>query len=228
MIVAQPSLSLLHFDAIIFDMDGTLIDSERPIQQAFHDTCHARGLIHQPDVFTSLVGLGMAAGEALLRERLQGETDIDAFSAEWERHTLIRNGAGIPLKPGAHSFLDWLDAQKTPAAIATSTRRARAQLKLDFLGVTTRFAHIVCGDEITNGKPAPDIFLEAARRLGIAPARCLAIEDSANGVRAATAAGMTTIHIPDVVPHSAEIAALGGVYMESMSALHAAMAETLS
>jgi beta-phosphoglucomutase-like phosphatase (HAD superfamily) len=212
-------ISLSSFDAVIFDMDGTLIDSERPIMAAFHETCERRGLAHQPEVFLALLGLPLAAGKALLRKKLCGEPDVDAFELEWYEATLLHNGPVIPLKPGAQALLDFLSQRNVSIAIATATGSQRAHQKLRPLNVLPQIAHVVCGDEVANGKPAPAIFLEAARRLGIGPSRCLAVEDSHNGVTAALAAGMVTVHVPDVLPHSPELSARGAHHVTSLSAL---------
>ena len=115
---------------------------------------------------------------------------------------------GIVLKPGLIELMAWLEAENLCKAVATSTRRSRAESKLVHAGLFERFAALVGGDEIAHGKPAPDIFIEAATRLGIDAADCVVLEDSEPGVRGALAAGMTPIMVPDLHPPSAALSAM--------------------
>ena len=111
----------------------------------------------------------------------------------------------MPPKPGAKEIFDFLQQRKVPFAIATSTNLASAKIRLDVVGLLAPVQAIVGGDEIEKGKPAPDIYLRAAERLGVEPQRCVAIEDSAPGITAARAAGMKAILVPDVAPATDEM-----------------------
>ena len=132
---------------------------------------------------------------------------------------------GVPLKPGCREILASLHARGIPMAIGSSGRRAQIESNLSVSGFTSYFFAIASGDEVLHGKPAPDIFLLAAKRLGVPPADCYVFEDSPNGIRAAHAAGMKPILIPDLMPVTEEIASLTvGVYKVLTDALEELMA----
>ena len=131
---------------------------------------------------------------------------------------------GIALKTGVHEVLDWLDEVQLPRAVATSTRRARAKVKLTEAGLFQRIDALVGGDEVPHGKPAPDLPLEAARRLGVAPSDCVVLEDSHPGVRAAIAAGMPVFMIPDLVEPADDVIAAGAIVVRSLHHVRAQLA----
>jgi HAD superfamily hydrolase (TIGR01509 family) len=122
----------------------------------------------------------------------------------------------LAVKPGVHELLGWLEANAIKRAVATSTRRERAVSKLERTALLPRFHQIVGGDEVARGKPAPDIYVEAARRLSANAASCLVLEDSEPGVRAAFAAGMLPIMVPDLHPPSADLAALDLIVLPTL------------
>jgi HAD superfamily hydrolase (TIGR01509 family) len=158
------------------------------------------------DFYTRFVGRGNDEAERLLIERFGDTMPLDRFRVRWKRdfdERLVQ--APLPHKPGAVALLDRLDARGIPKALATSTPRAVALRCLGSL--YSRFSVFAFGDEVEHSKPAPDLFLLAASRLGIAPGDCLVIEDSEAGVRAARAAAMAVIMVPDLVEPSPEIAA---------------------
>ena len=114
---------------------------------------------------------------------------------------------GIKPKDGLYELLDFLDLRKIPFAVATSSDEMDARLSLETANIINRVQFVVSGDNVANGKPAPDIYLEAARMLAVEPTHCIALEDSSPGARAAISAGMTTLVIPDLLAPSEEIAA---------------------
>jgi HAD superfamily hydrolase (TIGR01509 family) len=116
-------------------------------------------------------------------------------------------------------LLDLLDTLRLPRAIATSNTHALARRHLDSHGLAERFHGVVAHGDYANGKPAPDPFLTAARQLGVAPAHCLALEDSHNGVRSASAAGMMTIMVPDLIPPTEEIHGLCTLVVDDLHAV---------
>jgi HAD superfamily hydrolase (TIGR01509 family) len=193
--------------AVIFDMDGLLLDSE-PLYRVTWQTAAAElGCPIDDELYTRFVGRGNDESERILRERFGDAFPFDEFRVRWRRdwdERLAR--APLARKPGAMELLDLLDARAIPKALATSTPRSIA---LRCLGdLAARFAVIVCGDEVEHSKPSPDLFLLTSERLGIAPEQCLVLEDSEAGVRAARAAGMDVIIVPDLIEPSAEIAAM--------------------
>jgi HAD superfamily hydrolase (TIGR01509 family) len=201
--------------AVIFDMDGLLLDSE-PLYRVTWQTAAADLRCPIDDEFYArFVGRGNEESERLLVERFGDALPIDEFRRRWRRDWDARMAAApLPRKPGAIELLDFLDERGTPKALATSSPRA---LALPCLGdLASRFDALSFGDEVEHAKPAPDLFLLASQRLRIAPAECLVLEDSEAGVRAARAAGMDVIMVPDLVAPSAEIAAMAKDVCESL------------
>ena len=128
-------------------------------------------------------------------------TSRELYHAELDRDT--------PVKPGLHPLLQWLQTEGVPLAVATSTRHEWAVKKLSKAGILACFHGMVCGDQVSQGKPHPEIFLSAAARIGVAPAQSVVLEDSDPGVRGATAAGMRVIQIPDVKAPTEAVRQLG-------------------
>ena len=191
--------------AVIFDMDGLLFDSERLYGEAILSAASEIGCAMSRDVFHQLVGRSREVNHRFLLEYYGADYPLEALIAAWGRHFEVRAAAGLPLKPGAVELLDLLDELRLPRAIATSSSHARVRRNLVSHGLTERFHSVVAHGDYANGKPAPDPFLKAAERLGVAPELCLALEDSHNGIRSASTAGMMTIMVPDLVPPTDEI-----------------------
>jgi HAD superfamily hydrolase (TIGR01509 family) len=148
-----------------------------------------------------MIGMGGDEGRCYLRghsldEQLVAEVERSA----WANYARYLEQEGVPCKQGLFEVLDFLDSRQMRRAVATSTRTELAERKLARVGVLDRFDAVVGGDQVRNGKPAPDIYLRAAERLERGPDECIVLEDSRNGVRAASAAGMTVILVPDLCP----------------------------
>lgn len=193
--------------AVIFDMDGLLLDSEPLYRVTWQTAARELGCPIDDNFYTHFVGRGNDEAERLLFERFGDAMPLDAFRVLWRRdfdERLAR--APLTRKPGAIELLDRLDARAIPKALATSSPRSIAVRCLGELA--SRFAALAFGDEVEHSKPAPDLFLLAAHRLGIEPVHCLVLEDSEAGVRAARAAGMDVILVPDLVEPSLEIASM--------------------
>lgn len=201
-------------------MDGLLLDSERLALTAFNAACAHFGLHDHAEVFMRCIGTNEAMGVEVLRDGLEGKVDHLEFRRIWSEHySLETEDKAIALKSGARELLAHLDAAGIPAAVATSTSTARATQKLRNAGILECFAEVVGGDAVERSKPHPDIFLEAAERLAVDPRKCLALEDSDNGVRAALAAGMTVVQVPDLVQPSAALRSFGHIVLESLHAV---------
>jgi HAD superfamily hydrolase (TIGR01509 family) len=191
--------------AVVFDMDGLMLDTERLGRRAWRRAMRERGYRLTDEEYLAAVGLTLPDVEATWK-RVLGENlpfaEIlrrkQALVEEW----IARDGP--PIKPGLRGLLDRLAALGLPAAVASSTGRALVERRLGQAGIAARFAALAAGDEVQRGKPAPDLFLLAARRLSVPPADCLALEDSDPGVFSAAGAGMRVIIIPDLKPPSRE------------------------
>lgn len=205
-----------HFKAIIFDMDGLLLDTERMALSAFLETCRHFGLPLQEELFIRCIGTNQSRGLQLLEEGLRGQVNHLAFIETWDRFIERTTNNCILLKEGAAELLDHISSFQTPTAVATSTHTNQAREKLRNAGILDRFATVIGGDQVANSKPAPDIYLRAAEILSVAPAACLALEDSENGVRSALSAGMTVVQIPDLVQPSAALRALGHIVLRTL------------
>lgn len=207
----------MKIDAAIFDMDGLLLDTERLCMRVFKQACDT---VQQPfyeDVYLSIIGRNSAGIEQIFRQAY-GD-NIEPINTEWRKNyqAIVRHQA-IPLKDGVIELLDWLKQQGIPIAVATSTHKELATIKLKLAGIDHYFDNLTCGCEVSNGKPDPEIYLLAAQRLNVDPRHCLAFEDSNNGVYSATSANMITFQIPDLVEPTPEVVALGHTILPSLNA----------
>jgi HAD superfamily hydrolase (TIGR01509 family) len=194
--------------AVVFDMDGLLFDTETLYQEAILLAAAEGGHEVAPDVFNRTVGLPWAQSRALLLSHFGETFPVDEFQETWVRHFWVIAETRLALKPGALELLDTLDQLRLPRAIATSSYRPTVERHLTAHNLMGRFKEIVGHGDYESGKPAPDPFLTAAERLGVEPRLCLALEDSHNGVRSASSAGMMTIMVPDLLEPTEEIRAL--------------------
>jgi HAD superfamily hydrolase (TIGR01509 family) len=213
-------------EAVIFDMDGLMIDSERVSLACWSQAAQEHALPFTDEFWLGMVGLGDRDCE----QRLLQHIDADAVAALFARcHDLYeaRTQQGLPLRPGIVEILELLQAHGIPRAVATSTRQPRASRKLAAAGLLDYFDHVVTSSDVAHPKPAPDIYLLAAQKLGKAPARCLALEDSPAGIRAAVGAGMTAIQVPDLVHPDDALRALGHRIVDSLQDAHALLVPLL-
>ncbi|MGK0172684.1 MAG: beta-phosphoglucomutase, partial [Gammaproteobacteria bacterium] len=175
----------MSYHAILFDLDGLMIDTERVVLKAFRIATDELGFELPPGLFPTLVGRTAKDSSAMILDAFGADFPLETFRAltrsVYDRE-IDENGIG--LMPGIEPMLDYLVAKKIPYACATSTANERAWWKLHKAGIGHWFETLVGGDEVEAGKPAPDIFFEAARRLGVDGDRCIVLEDSPNGVRA--------------------------------------------
>ena len=170
--------------AVIFDMDGLLIDSERVILECWRVTAAEQSLAVDDTLWLSMVGLH-DVGCAELLDGLLGAERAERLTLECKRRYDLLVEEGLPLKAGARELLQDLFDLGVPLAVATSTRGERARIKLARSGIDGYFSHVVTSSDVAHAKPAPDLYLLAAERLGIPPRECVAMEDSEFGVRAA-------------------------------------------
>lgn len=192
------------FDAVFFDLDGTLVDSERLSlktgAEAFSDQWHhdIEDLLHR------LIGVDQVTAAGLILERCPG-IDLNRLSAAWESGFLAAQALDLVLKPGASDIVHGL-RDRHALAIVTSSRRDPAEVRLVQAGLRPAFHAVITRDDVTAPKPHPEPYLLAASRLGVDPARCLVFEDSEPGAEAAFSAGMTVVQVPDIIPSSGRFA----------------------
>lgn len=182
--------------AIVFDLDGTLIDSEALVQEAHFAACATLGVTMTEAQFLALVGMHREANNLMLRSYYGDDFPLDDFIAATRVHVGER---AAPLKPGAAELLDALDALGLPYGLATSSRRQWVDRHFAAHGLASRFRAIVTRQDCIEGKPHPEPYLNAARLLGAEPGNVLALEDSHAGVASAWAAGCMTVMIPDLL-----------------------------
>lgn len=212
--------------AIIFDMDGLMLDTERIAQQAWQQAGTDLGYTLPDEIYRQAIGRTAQATEQIFRAYLGNNSPFDEIYQRKQQyyHEAIEAGR-IPRKAGLSALLDLVDELGLSKAVATSTARPLAIQKLRVTDLLGRFPDLVCGDEVANGKPAPDIFLAAAAKLEMSPSYCLVLEDSPAGVRAAHAAGMIPIHVPDLIAPSAEIRQLAYCVVDDLFAVQALVEE---
>ncbi|MDO5102854.1 MAG: HAD family phosphatase [Lautropia sp.] len=194
--------------AVLFDMDGLLLDSERVIAASLVAVAEEMDAQIEPAFWLSMVGKASPQCQAMLAERIGADNAAELLRRGFARYSEAAL-AGIPHRPGVLPLLDWLAARNIPCAVGTSTRQPLAGKKLAAAGLLGYFQTVVSSTDVPHPKPAPDTYLEAAKRLGVKPGRCLVLEDSPTGVRAALAAGMTAIQVPDLVLPDEETRRLG-------------------
>lgn len=217
-------LNLTRPEGVIFDMDGLLLDSERVALDLLAQAARSLDLPWQHEIGLQMVGLNAQDSNQVLIAAHGGDYPVAALREKFDvlYEDAIVQGE-IPLKPFARELIHRLEALRIPMAVATSTRRPRAEAKLARANLMPHFKALACGDEITRGKPAPEIFELAASRLGVQPTRCLALEDSNPGVRGAVSANMQTVMVPDLLRPDADIRRIGVQVAESLRDVIAAI-----
>jgi HAD superfamily hydrolase (TIGR01509 family) len=196
------------FKAAIFDMDGLLIDSERAISAAWIAGARELGYALEMADFVRVIGTAAQQSTAMLIEIMGSEEAMRATAAKARELLPHAGGAPVfPLKSGALPLLEALRAAGIPCAVASSSSVEEIRHRLGHVGVLRYFRCVTGGDEVTHGKPDPALYLLAAARLGVAPEDCIAFEDSENGARAAQAAGVRVVIVPDLRQPPADVAA---------------------
>jgi len=185
--------------ALIFDMDGLMLDSEPLYQAAWQAAAQELGYVLDAELYLSLVGRSSAEADRTFTQIFGDQFPVATFNQRWEWHwQALLQQQGVALQPGLLPLLDWVEQRALPKAVGTSSNTAEADQCLTLAGIRDRFATVVTVDQVAAGKPAPDIFLLAAQRLGVPSHRCLVLEDSNAGVQAAQAAGMAVVMVPDL------------------------------
>ncbi len=201
----QSQSEIIPCKAVIFDMDGLLLDSETLSYETYVETADRYGLTADFDSYKRMIGLNMIEGVNVLLDVLPAQIDAAAFKAEWVAQYCERLDSSVPVKPGVTKVIEQLAAREVPMAVATSSPGEKAREILNRAGLASYMLAITGGNEVERGKPAPDVYLASIKKLVTASSvvgvdDCVAFEDSEVGVRAARAAGLRVIQIPDLVP----------------------------
>jgi HAD superfamily hydrolase (TIGR01509 family) len=207
--------------AVVFDLDGVLVDSEQVWDAARRDVVAEHGGTWKDSATRDMLGMSAPEWSRYVVEELRvpltpeevNRAVVDAMLREYEER--------LPLLPGAREAVERM-AERWPLGLASSSNRPVIDLVLDRMGVAAKFAATVSSEEVGRGKPAPDVYLEAARRLGVDAGACAAVEDSENGIRSAHAAGMRVLAIPNPhFPPAQDAVALADTLLPDLDALTA-------
>lgn len=196
-----------RIEAVIFDMDGLLLDTERVYKKVMQELCAEWGHDMTHDMFAAFVGIPQCENVPIYHAFFGKDFDVEAYETILVERAHDEMAKGIPLKHGAMELVGALSERKVPIAVATSTGKS-AHDHLQKVGLHSYFDTIVTRADVSQGKPHPEPFLTAAQRLGVSPQNCIAFEDSHNGVRSASAAGLATVMVPDMLDPTDEIEAL--------------------
>jgi HAD superfamily hydrolase (TIGR01509 family) len=207
-----------NLKAVIFDMDGLLLDTERIALSTFIEACRECHFEPDLEIYRQCIGTTYARTAEILISGYGKNFPIDAVSSLWERkfdtETLDKP---VPLKEGALNLLQYLEYIGIKKAVVTSTNQANALRRLANAGILKFFRFVLGGDQIAKGKPDPEIYLTACQKLAEDPAMCLALEDSDNGDRSAVEVGLNVIQVPDLKEPSMEVKALGHKIVKSLA-----------
>jgi len=182
-------------EAVVFDLDGVLVDSEHLWDEIREQLARERGGRWHERAQADMMGMSSPEWSTYMHDTIGLAASPEEINAEVVRRLLARYRKSLPLLSGAVEAVQRL-SERWPLGLASSSNREVIDAVLSTAGIADRFSATVSSEEVERGKPAPDVYLEAARRLGADPARSIAIEDSGPGIAAARAAGMTTIAIP--------------------------------
>lgn len=193
-------------NAVVFDMDGVLFDTERLCRDSWIMAAEKNGLPGMEAVFPRCIGLNANDSKRIVTEAYGENFDYEGFrqqASEWFWDYIEKEG--LPVKPGVFELLDWLEEKDWGIGLASSTRRSTVIRHLEKAGLRNRFPVVITGDMVEHSKPQPDIYLLACRELGAEPGQSFAIEDSPNGIRSASRAGMIPLMVPDMIAPDEEM-----------------------
>lgn len=190
----------------VFDMDGLMFDSERLVYETWQMMMDELGFEYNLEIFKNTIGLRTDMAESYYNS-LYGERFCYQPLKQRSREIFLKRVSeeGVPIKKGLVELLEFLKSNNLKIAVATSTSAQTAHKIIRMAGVYDYFDAFVCGDDVRNGKPHPEVFLTAAERLSLPPTECVAFEDSINGIKSAHSAEMTTVMVPDYLHPTEEI-----------------------
>lgn len=217
------------YQAVIFDMDGLMFDTERLARLGWEGAFAENGYTLTNEFYQTLIGKAIPTVRQMMEEEYGSDMPFEAVYAR--RQQIYENRLaqeGVPLKPGLVGLLQFLHTRRVPLAVGSSTPRNFGKQKLAASGLGGYFKAFAFGDDVANGKPAPDIFLLAAKRLGMRIERCIVLEDSPSGVHAAHAAGALALMVPDSIAPAPDTAVLAYRVLPSLDAAQPVIARLLN
>ena len=204
-------------DTVIFDMDGVIFDSEILVLQAWKEVAERHGIAGVEAACHECLGTNSVVSKGVFLKHYGEDFPYEEYKAEMaEVFFSHASGGKLAKKPGVEDLLKYLKMRGFKIGLASSTREVLVRSEISDGGLLGYFDQIIGGDMVERSKPEPDIFLEACRRLGTRPENCYVIEDSHNGIRAAYAAGMHPIMVPDLLPETAEMQEKAEVVLPSL------------
>jgi len=208
-------------EAVVFDLDGLLLDSEQVWDSVREQLARERGGRWHENAQRDMMGMSSPEWSRYMHDVIGLREPPEEINREVVRRVESAYRDDLPVIPGAREAVERI-AARWPLGLASSSNRGLIDLVLELLGVAELFRATVSSEEVGRGKPAPDVYLEAARRLGVEATRAAAVEDSHNGIRAAKAAGMRVVAIPNRhFPPGADALAAADVVLDSLDALTA-------
>ncbi len=208
------------FDAALFDMDGTLIDTESLYMEEWVRAAELQGFELKAQLWQKMLGRPTVDCLTLMQNEFGQSFDVDAHIAEWRPRLNEKLQSHVPVMPGVVALLEDLQANRIALAVATSATRASAEAYLATAGLRGFFSHVVTRDDVALGKPHPEPFQTAAASLSVPPMRCLALEDTEAGIRSAHGAGAIPIMVPSMKQPDADVATLCHLICDDMRQVH--------
>lgn len=206
-----------EYDAVVFDMDGVIFDSERATMNCWIELADKYGIKNIEEPFLACTGTTMARTREIMLEAYGESFPYDEYAKEASlMYHSKYDGGRLPMKKGVIELLTFLKNQGKKIALASSTRRQTVVSQLKDAGILDYFDAVICGDMVERSKPAPDIFLKACEEINVLPERAYGIEDSYNGIRAAHSGNLRPIMVPDLLPENEEMESLAEVILESL------------
>ena len=205
-------------NAVIFDMDGVLFDTERLCERSWLEVARAHEIPGMEEIFPRCIGLNANDSRRIVMDAYGEDFDYPGFREEasvWFWDYIEKNG--LPVMAGVVEILAWLKENNWKVGLASSTRRSSVLNHLEQAGLRDYFSVIITGDMVEHSKPQPDIYLLACRNLGVEPGQAYAIEDSPNGIRSAYRAGMVPLMVPDMIAPDEEMKALSHGIFENLT-----------
>ncbi len=205
------------FDAVVFDMDGVIFDSERATMQCWLSLADKYGIKNIEKPYLACTGTTIAKTKQIMLEAYGEDFPYDEYAKEASRMYHEKyDGGRLPMKSGVVEILDFLKSNGKKIALASSTRRQTVINQLRDAKILDYFDEVITGDMVTKSKPEPDIFLLACEKIGVEPNRAYAIEDSYNGIRAAYRGGLKPIMVPDLLPANREMREMAEAVIDSL------------